>query len=93
MGIGTFIRGKTLWIGIVGLAALVCFAPCSKAQQEVNPDHFTATGVEGVWSVTGAAVQKEVRPARRATQSKSKQPLVRRVGHTVAHRRRTEPAP
>src|SRR4029077_4286427 len=43
----TLFRNKTLVVGLgmLGSATLLCCAPSCKAQ-EMDPDHFTTTGVE-----------------------------------------------
>jgi len=39
---------RLIWVGITGVAGILAgTAPTCRAQ-EVNPDHFTATGIEGV---------------------------------------------
>jgi hypothetical protein len=49
---------KTLWVGSIGVAAiLLSRAPSCKAQ-EVNPAHFTDTGVEDVYPVRKPSPKK-----------------------------------
>jgi len=40
---------RLIWMGITGVAGILAgvAAPSSRAQ-EVNPDHFTATGIDGM---------------------------------------------
>src|SRR5262249_5244120 len=62
---------------IVGLGAAALFlAPASKAQ-EVSPDHFTDTGVQGVYE---------------NTQTKVAAPKPAQVVQTKAHSRKDSPA-
>ncbi len=39
---------KTLWLGTIGVATMLCWTPSCKAQ-EVSPAHFTQTGVEDIY--------------------------------------------
>lgn len=65
---------------VLGFAALSCFAPSCKAQ-EVEPDHFTLTGVETYPERTTSAAaavksSKNLQPAREAKQAKLMQPVI-----------------
>jgi hypothetical protein len=53
--------GRTVWIGTLGVAAmLVGLAPSCKAQ-EVSPAIFTETGVEDAYPVTKLVAKKAVK--------------------------------
>ena len=41
---------KTLWLGTIGVAMMLCWTPSCKAQ-EVSPAHFTEAGVEDAYPV------------------------------------------
>jgi hypothetical protein len=72
--------------GIVALAGALCFAPCGIAQHEVSPDHFTESGVEGVWPLPDGA-GKQVAHARAnavASQPKSKRVVFRNASRKTA---------
>lgn len=57
---------KTLWVGSIGLAAmLLSWTPSCKAQ-EVNPAHFTDTGVEDAYPIK-KLVSKKLTEAQTAT--------------------------
>lgn len=62
--------GKAIVPGLTlaGFAMLFCSTPSCKAQ-EVNPDHFTATGVEGFFEQTQPVVKKNVHNAQVAQKS------------------------
>jgi hypothetical protein len=51
---------------LLGLGAAVILAPTCKAQQEVSPDNFTATGVD---DVNQGSQQKAAAPALKQTPS------------------------
>jgi hypothetical protein len=51
---------KTLWVGSIGLAAMLGSAPSLKAQ-EVNPALFTDTGVEDAYPVKKPTTKKAVK--------------------------------
>jgi hypothetical protein len=67
-------------LAVLGFAALSCCAPSCKAQ-EVNPDHFTLTGVE-TYAERGTSVapavnsSKKLQPAAEANQAKVIAPAV-----------------
>ena len=75
-------------LAVLGFAVLWCFAPSCKAQ-EVDPDHFTLTGVETYPERTTPvpAVKKSnaTQPALAARQAKLAQPVVQE--------RKTQPTP
>jgi hypothetical protein len=58
---------KTLWLGTIGVATMLCWTPSCKAQ-EVSPAHFTETGVEDVYPVQKPPAKKH---AKVQTASKS----------------------
>jgi hypothetical protein len=52
---------KTLWVGSIGLAAMLLGWTPSCEAQEVNPAHFTDTGVEDVYPVRKPLPKKAVK--------------------------------
>jgi hypothetical protein len=82
------VGAKTLWAGITVLIALLSSAPSSKAQ-EVNPEHFTDTGVDGVWprptSPKKTVVKRSTLSAKRSDAQKV---TVRKLPHACRPRRR-----
>jgi hypothetical protein len=79
-------ESKTLWLGTIGLAAmLVGWTPSCKAQ-EVSPAIFTATGVEDVYP-TKKVVTKKAAKVQTAAHSDS---ILSNQG--VAEKRKTQPA-
>src|SRR4029077_17763070 len=84
----TTLRAGRLWVGVAGIAAILCIAPGGKTQ-EVNPDHFTDNGVDGVWP-RSPAVKKtpNTRPTVRSTQPRTKQLEVQRARQFRNHPRK-----
>ncbi len=52
---------KTLWVGSMGLAAMLLGWTPSCRAQEVNPAHFTDTGVEDAYPVRKPLPKKAVK--------------------------------
>jgi hypothetical protein len=83
MSLHTSIRSKTLVVGLVlfGIAALFCCVPSCQAQ-DVDPDHFTATGVETFpersTPTPAAKNRKKARPGSTAAQANPAKPVGRR---------------
>lgn len=79
-------------LALLGFAMLFSSAPPCKAQ-EVNPDHFTATGVEGFSEQTQPAVKKNVHNAQVAQKS-APAPQVKQASLTeaVVHPRKSSKA-
>jgi len=78
-------ESKTLWLGTIGLAAmLVGWTPSCKAQ-EVSPAIFTATGVEDVYPAK-KVVTKKAAKVQTAAHSDS---ILSNQG--VAEKRKTQP--
>ena len=48
---------RALWLGTIGVATMLCWAPSCKAQ-EVSPAHFTQTGVEDAYPVQKPLAKK-----------------------------------
>jgi hypothetical protein len=89
MRFSNLLTARMLWIATAGIAALLCFAPCSKAQ-EVAPDHFTDTGVDDVWS-TGAMIKQSAtlkRTAPSARQASRQEGQVRSLNQVRKRARR-----
>jgi len=51
---------KTLWLGTIGVATMLCWTPSCKAQ-EVSPAHFTETGVEDIYPVQKPLAKKHAK--------------------------------
>ena len=51
---------KTLWLGTIGVATMLCWTPSCKAQ-EVSPAHFTQTGVEDAYPAQKALAKKSAK--------------------------------
>jgi len=81
---------KTLWLGTIGVATMLCWTPSCKAQ-EVSPAHFTETAVEDVWPVQKPLAKKsaKVRIATNSNQAGPSKLVVDRKQNTrrVARRR------
>jgi hypothetical protein len=52
---------KTLWVGSIGLAAMLLGSAPSLKAQEVNPALFTDTGVEDAYPVKKPTTKKAVK--------------------------------
>jgi hypothetical protein len=80
---------KTLWLGTIGVATMLCWTPSCKAQ-EVSPAHFTETGVEDIYPVQkpGAKKHAKVQIASNSTPAgASKQAVDRKKnGHRAARK-------
>lgn len=77
---------KTLWLGTIGLAAiLVSWTPSCKAQ-EVSPAIFTVTGVEDVYPAKKVLAKK---PARVQTAAHSNS---HSSDQAIAEKRKAQPA-
>ena len=77
---------KTLWLGTIGIAAiLVGWTPSCKAQ-EVSPAIFTATGVEDVYPAKKVLTKKAAKVPTAAHSSS----ILSNPG--VAEKRKTQPA-
>ncbi len=77
---------KTLWLGTIGLGAiLVGWTPSCKAQ-EVSPAIFTATGVEDVYPTQRVVTKKA---AKVQTSAHSNSTL---SNQGIAEKRKTQPA-
>ena len=81
---------KTLWLGTIGVATMLCWTPSCKAQ-EVSPAHFTQTGVEDAYPVQKPLAKKsaKVRIATNSNQAGPSKLVVDRKQNTrrVARRR------
>ena len=51
---------KTLWLGTIGVAMMLCWTPSCKAQ-EVSPAHFTEAGVEDIYPVQKPLAKNHVK--------------------------------
>jgi hypothetical protein len=61
-----------LWMPLVGLGAFLAFAPQSRAQADVSPDHFDENGITGDFghaktsSPSAATVAQNQKPSAKA---------------------------
>ena len=87
---------RTLWLGTIGVATMLCWTPSCKAQ-EVSPAHFTQTGVEDAYPVQKPLAKKpaKVHVATNAMQAgRSNQAITRKKNaRRVARRRDVVSAP
>jgi hypothetical protein len=78
---------RTILFGSLGLAAMLLVSTPSCKAQEVNPDHFTDTGVQDVYegapAKLAASIVKQNLPATQAQKHQINSPA---TVHTVAKR-------
>jgi hypothetical protein len=78
---------RTILFGSLGLAAMLLVSTPSCKAQEVNPDHFTDTGVQDVYEGAPAKVARlNVKQNLSATQAPKHQIHTPATVHTVALR-------
>jgi hypothetical protein len=78
---------RTILFGSLGLAAMLLVSTPSCKAQEVNPDHFTDTGVQDVYEGAPAKLATpSVKQKLSATQTKKHQINSPATMHTVAKR-------
>jgi hypothetical protein len=78
---------RTILFGSLGLAAMLLVSTPSCKAQEVNPDHFTDTGVQDVYEGAPAKVARiNVKQNLSATQAPKHQIHTPAAMHTVALR-------
>jgi hypothetical protein len=78
---------RTILAGSLGLAAMLLFSTPSCKAQEVNPDHFTDTGVQDVYDAAQAqAPTPAVKHTLSATQARTPQTKVSLTMQPVAKR-------
>jgi hypothetical protein len=84
---------RTILFGSLGLAAMLLVSTPSCKAQEVNPDHFTDTGVQDVYEGAPAKVAKlNVKQNLSAAQAPKHQSHAPATVHTVALRTSPWPA-
>jgi len=88
---------KTLWLGTIGVAAMLLGSAASCKAQEVSPAHFTYTGVEDAYPVEKPLAKKpaKVRIAANSNQAGPSKQAIGRKQNTrrVARRRNVVLAP